>query len=942
MATRRFARKLPTSPIVLPRFSKRRLFTAALIGLGACFIGGATTVLWWSRDLPDPSDIDNRRVAESTKIFDRTGQNLLYEIGEIHRTKVTFDHISKYLRDATIAAEDDQFYSHRGIDLSGIGRAFLVNLRGQSRQGGSTITQQLIKNSILTSEKTYRRKVKEIVLALELEQRFSKDQILEMYLNDIPYGSQAYGVEAAAQNFFGVPAADLTLAQAAALASLPKAPSYYSPYGSHIEDLKGRQEYILDRMATLNMVNASEAEAAKKEPLAWKPRREAIRAPHFVFYVKELLDEQFGERVVEQGGLKVITSLDLKLQDIAEDILKKNHEKLKKVGASNAALVAINPKNGDILAMVGSADYFNEDIDGNVNVAIRHRSPGSSIKPFIYAAAWQKGYTPQTILVDAETDFGKGYIPKNFNLKENGPVTMKTALANSLNIPAVEALYLVGVKNATALAQKMGMTSLSDPDRYGLSLVLGGGEVRLVDEASAYGSFAAEGVHYPHRAIYKVENTEKVLFDQEKETVTPDEVVDPQVARLINDALSDNNARALVFGTRSFLQLGSRPVAAKTGTTQEFRDGWTLGYTPSLVTGVWVGNNDNSPIPGAEPGSRTAAPIWNEFMRRALEGTPIEQFTRPAPIEDSLSGILVGKLPEVKARYDSQTKTVLSLDCPANIGEPRTFQELHSILYYVRRDNPQGPPPERAENDPQFDRWEAAIAKWRDKYNETVKTDPTKPIYVPSLPSPSCPVQNADELPKVSIQEPNTTILTETPVTITATVDSRYPVKEVVFSLDGKEIGKQGHTDDNTYHASFSFDSNFSGRKTLLITAITDNNLLGKAHRTFVINPDDNPPSVTLHTPTNGTSLAAKQFPYTMKVTATDTTGIDFVDLLFKKEDQDGVQRITRVSTPTGTNRYDAVWKDSPGAGNYEVYAVAYDKTGNSTESEHHSVTLAD
>src|SRR3989344_99937 len=642
MATRRLARpatrvrrRPPTGLMhVLQRLRTRAIpLTAATAGLIALL--AAATVLWWSRDLPDPRTIGDRQVVESTKIFDRTGTHLLYEIGEVRRTSVPLDQIALHLRQATLAAEDDQFYEHSGLDFQGILRGVILKpLSGRRVQGGSTITQQLIKNSILTPERTIRRKAKEAVLALELEQRFSKDQILEMYLNEIPYGSQTYGVEAASQLFFGVPAAQTSLAQAATIASLPKAPTYYSPYGSHFEDLKRRQESILDRMAGLNIIPRAEADAAKGETLNFQPRRESINAPHFVFYVKEQLDQQYGERIAEQGGLAVTTTLDMRLQKVAEATLAENRETINKLGASNAALVALDPKTGDILAMAGSLDYFNEEIDGNVNVAIRHRSPGSSIKPFVYAAAWQKGYTPDTILVDAVTNFGQDYEPKNYDLGERGPVTMRTALANSLNIPAVQTLYLAGVKNATDLAQRLGMTSLNDPDRYGLSLVLGGGEVRLLDEVSAYGVFANDGLRHPHRAVLKTADHEETLFDATQEELVGQQVITAQLARTVSNVLSDNFTRSATFGPNNYLNLGSRPVAAKTGTTQDFRDGWTLGYTPSLVAGVWTGNNDNSPMGKRSDGSLTAAPIWNTFFKQALEGTPIETFVPPEPTKN--------------------------------------------------------------------------------------------------------------------------------------------------------------------------------------------------------------------------------------------------------------------------------------------------------------------
>lgn len=939
MAERRFQRQEKKSLRKRLKISPRMWRWGAL-GVGLCFLIGAGTILWWSKDLPDPKNIDQGRINESTKIFDSTGEHLLYEIGEAKRTQVGLAQISSHVTQATLAAEDDQFYTHHGLDIFGILRGIILKpLSGQRAQGGSTITQQLIKISILSPERTLQRKVKEAVLAIELEQRFSKDEILEMYLNTIPYGSRAYGIEAAAQTFFGSTAANLTLAQAAYLASLPKAPSYYSPYGSHIEDLRSRQEYILGRMASLDMITPEQAEAAKKEEISFQPARESIRAPHFVFYVKELLEQEFGERVIDQGGLKVITTLDIRLQTLAEEVLKNRQDQLQKLGASNGALVAINPKNGDILTMAGSVDYFNEEIDGNVNVAIRHRSPGSSIKPFVYAAAFLKGFTPDTVLVDAETDFGKGYRPKNYNLKEHGPVTMRQALSNSLNIPAVQTLYLAGVKEATKLAHDMGMESLTDPDRYGLSLVLGGGDVRLLDEVSAYGVFANEGLRFPPRAVLKVENKEKKIFDATETEVTGEQVLPAQITRLVTSVLSDNNARALVFGTGSPLQLGSRPVAAKTGTTQEFRDGWTMGFTPSLVTGVWTGNNDNTPMKSRSDGVVTAGPIWNAFMRQALQGTPIEQFVAPEP-PLAPHGAMQNKIPEVKGKWVSETNTLYTLDCPINNGQPKTFKELHSTLFYLRRDTPTGPPPDRPENDSQFNNWEAAVAIWRDKHNAEKKDVLEEPIYVASLPTPSCNVGSSEDLPKVRIIEPNTTILRESPTTIKAEVDSPRPLKEVRFIIDGKQVASQKPAD--SYAISLSFNPKDSGRRTLQILAITEDNLVGQAHRTFIINPDESVPSITLHTPTNNSTLKDPNFPFTIKVTASDPSGIDIVDILRQKEGESGTERIGRTQTvnPTIANRYEVIWNDPPGAGTYTVYAIAYDKTGNFKESARHTIHI--
>ncbi len=941
MPTRRYNRHYHAGKEIFQRLFSRKAIPKILTALGVLLLVAAGTVLWWSRDLPDPSNIQEGTVHESTKIYDSTGKHLLYEIGEAKRTYVKLPDMSQYIVKATLAAEDDQFYNHGGIALTGLLRGIILKpLSGQRAQGGSTITQQLIKNSILSPERTIQRKVKEAVLALELEQRFSKDEILEMYLNAIPYGSRSYGVEAASQTFFGASSKDLTIAQSAALAALVQAPTRYSPYGSHLDDLKNRQHYIIGRMVDLKMITKEEGDAAKNEKLAFQAASENIQAPHFVFYIKELLDQEYGERVVEQGGLKIITSLDMRLQLIAEETLKNSKDRLKAGGAENGSLVAINPKTGDVLAMVGSVDYFSKEIDGNVNIAVRNRSPGSSIKPFIYTAAFQKGYRPDTILVDALTDFGQGYTPKNYDLKEHGPVSMRTALDNSYNIPAVKTLYLAGVKNTVDLAQKMGLTTLTDPDRYGLSLALGGGDVRLLDMAGAFGIFANEGTKVPSRAILKVEHSNEVLFDASKNPVQGTQALDPQIARTLTNVLADNNARAATFGARSPLQLGVRPVAAKTGTSQDFRDGWTYGYTPSLVTGVWTGNNDNSPMKNNSDGVVTAGPIWNTFMRKALEGTPIEQFTNPEVVEPSPNGIINGNIPEVKGKWVEETQTLYTLDCPIDAGQIRTFKELHDILFYIRKADPNGQPPAQAEADPQFIHWESGVSAWIAKHNLEKKDDPNEPLYTTSLPTPSCNVGSSEDLPKVRITSPNETVIKSSPVSVHAEVESSHPIKSVRFLLDGQEIAKRDRSD--SYEASFSFPTSFSGRKTLMIQAITEDNFIGVAHRTFIINPDSSAPTIKLHTPANNATISESSFPLTVKTTATDSSGIDFVDILYTKEGASGTSRVARVTTPATSpaNRYDSNWTTPPGPGTYVIYAVAYDKTGNTTESERHTITI--
>ncbi len=680
---------------------------------------------YYAKDLPSPGKLNNRQVIESTKIYDRTGEHLLYEIhGEEKRTRISLSDMGKTIQAAAVSAEDQDFYNHHGVQFKAIARAALYDVLGRSAsQGGSTITQQLIKNSVLTPEKTFTRKVKEIILSVELEQKFSKDQILEMYLNEIPYGSNAYGIQAAAQTFFGKDAKDLGLAEAALLASLPKAPTYYSPYGDHQEDLKARQEYVLDQMAKLGYVTSDQAKSAKGFDVMAeiKPFQERIDAPHFVLYVKDQLVAKYGEQQVEEGGMKVLTTLDWPKQQIAEEAVRNGVDQNgKKYRFTNAALVAIDPRTGQILSMVGSKNYFDKSIDGNVNVAIRDRQPGSSFKPYVYATAFKKGYTPNTVLFDTETNFGtkdNPYTPQNYSGDFRGPVKMQDALAMSLNIPAVKTLYLAGVDNAINTAQSMGITTLQNRGRYGLSLVLGGGEVKLVDHTAAFGSFATGGIRHDKTAILKIEDAKGNILEQAENTAG-EKVLDTDVCAQIDAILSTNHLRAPVFGSNTPLRFDDRQVAAKTGTTNEWRDGWTMGYTPSLVTGVWAGNNDNSPMAQGADGVFTAAPIWRAFMDKALANTAVEKFPDPKVIKTGkpvLDGEINSDGKDTKVCKTKKGKFCLPVNdsCPDNTKEKKkNVLTSHDILFWVDKDNPQGPVPKNPEKDPQFAAWEKGVQKW--------------------------------------------------------------------------------------------------------------------------------------------------------------------------------------------------------------------------------------
>jgi len=672
--------------------------------------------IYYAKDLPRPEKFLERKFFESTRIYDRTGEILLYNIhGEEKREIIPLDQIPKHLRQAVMAAEDSNFYYHRGIDPKGILRSVLVNLRIRKPiYGGSTLTQQLIRSSFLTLDKTVERKVREIILTIELERRYSKDQILEWYLNQIPFGSNSYGVQAASQTYFEKPAKELNLAESAVLAAMIQGPSRLSPYGPNKDDLMARKNYVLDQMEKNGYIRKEEKADAQKETIRFAEVLEPIKAPHFVLHVKNYLVNKYGEDFLIQKGLRVYTSLDWELQEKAERIVKEGVEVNKNYNAFNASLVAIDPNTGEILSLVGSADWFGDPypencisgknclFDPKFNIAIGTknnpgRQPGSAFKPFAYAAALEKGYTSNTILWDAKTEFNPScsadsseeqdkygldcYHPNNYNGRFKGPMTIRDSLAQSINITSVKTLYLAGVKNTISLAEKMGITTLeNDPSRYGLALVLGGGEVKLIDMVSAYGVFATEGETIPPVSVLRIEDSDGNIIEENRKT--PKRVLDVETCRTINDILSDNDARAPLFGFNSSLYFKDWQVAAKTGTTQEYKDAWAIGYTPSLVVGVWAGNNDNSPA-NEKPGVVLAAPIFHKVMEEALLKYSSNKFNPPA-------------LPETE-------KPVLN-------GEIKT--PFHSILHYVNKDDPRGPVPVSPNQDLQYSSWEEAVKIW--------------------------------------------------------------------------------------------------------------------------------------------------------------------------------------------------------------------------------------
>jgi len=597
---------------------------------------------YYAKDLPRPERFTELSLVQPTRIFDRTGTVLLYEVyKEERREFVSLDDVPDFLKNAIIATEDASFFKHFGVDMRAIGRALLVNLRLRApAQGASTISQQLIRSTFLTRKKTLERKVQELILTLELERRYSKDEILGFYLNQIPLGANAYGVGAGAATYFDKKVGDLTLEEAAALAAMIKAPSYYSPYGTHLEQLLARKNYVLSRMEKEGYLSKEEAEKAYKQKVVFAGSSLGLKAPHFVLWVLDELLQTYGEDFVRENGLRVTTSLDWNLQEAAERIVRDIAKRNESLHAYNAALVAIDPFSGEVKAMVGSKDWFAESspegctpgidclFDPKLNVAttIPGRQPGSAFKPFAYTVAFNKGHDESFVVTDEETNFGiwgdKEYVPQNYDGKFRGPVTLRQALSQSLNIPSIKVLLnLAGIQESIALARDFGLTTLSpDASLYGPSLVLGGGEVRLLDMVSAYGVFATEGNRVPPLSIVEVTDVKGRILEENKNV--PLRVLASPVAKLITNILSDNTARAPIFGANSLLYFPEVQVAAKTGTTQEFRDGWVIGYTPkgsgqAIVVGVWVGNNDNSSM-DKEPGIVIAGPIWREFMNVAL------------------------------------------------------------------------------------------------------------------------------------------------------------------------------------------------------------------------------------------------------------------------------------------------------------------------------------
>lgn len=697
----------------------KRLLLDILLAFAAVGLVGSGLLLVWvsTLELPDLAAFEQRRVLQSTKIYDRTGEVLLYDLHQdVKRTVLPYEDISRHLINATVAIEDDTFFEHGGVRPLAILRSMVTNTLRSGNPftgaGGSTITQQVVKNALLETEKTLTRKMKEAILALKLERTLSKEEILAHYLNESPYGGTIYGVEEATRAFFGKSASDVTLAEAAYLAALPQAPTYYSPYGTHRDDLEVRKNHVLVQMEENGFITEDELAEARAADVEFLPAAETgIRAPHFVFYIREYLAERYGEESLAERGFRVVTTLDWELQEKAQEVVQKYAlSNTEAFNAENAALVATDPATGEILAMVGSRDYFDNEIDGAYNIALADRQPGSSFKPFVYAKALEKGYTPETVIFDVKTQFSTTcapndltsengcYSPTNYDDAFRGPMSLRNALAQSINVVAVKTLYLAGVSESIKLARDMGITGLSNPGRYGLTLVLGGGEVKLLDMVGAYGVFAAEGIKHERASILRIEDARgEVLEEHEPESAR---ALPRDAALQISDILSDNVARTPLYGANSQLHFPGRDVAAKTGTTNDYRDAWIVGYTPNIAVGAWAGNNDNSPMDNKLSGL-IITPLWREFMDFALEKRDQESFAEAPATSSDLKPVLRGVWFDPVALLDED-----------NLSVEGVLDGAHSILHFVDKDDPRGPAPRNPERDSQYSLWEWAVQRW--------------------------------------------------------------------------------------------------------------------------------------------------------------------------------------------------------------------------------------
>lgn len=884
------------------------------------FVGTTGFVLWISKDLPNPEKISERQVAQSTKIYDRTGSKLLYEIyQEQKRTVVDLKDISPWVLKATIIIEDKYFYEHSGIRVLSIVRAQVSNLLGRSTGGGgaSTLTQQLIKNALVGNERSYYRKIKEAILAIRLEQKFSKEQILKMYLNEIPYGSTNYGIEAAAQSYLQKSAKDLTLAESAMLAAIPQRPSRYL---NDFEALKSRRDYILKLLFNDNQITQKEYEEGMAEEIKLTKTSGILAAPHFVLYVKQLLADKYGEKAVDQNGFKVITTLDLDKQILAEKIIKEQGDKFAaESNADNAALVALDPKNSQILAMVGSRDFENDEIKGQYNVAVLgKRQPGSSFKPFVYTFAFEKGYTPNTMLYDVLTNFdrreGKDYTPKNYDGKEYGLVTMRKALQGSLNIPAVKTLYLVGIKETIEFAKRFGYSTFTGD--YGLSLVLGGGEVNLLEHTTAYATLANNGLYNQPVSILKIMDHSGKIIEEWK----PQEgykAVEPDIAATITDVLSDNQSRAYVFGLNNNLVLPNRPLAAKTGTTNDNKDAWTMGYTPSLAVGVWVGNTKPSPMKAG--GNKLAGVIFNQFMKDALENSSVENFP-PMPEITTNKPILNGADGGLLVKLNRLNMKIATSSTPPELIETHLYSPSHDILHYVNRDDPRGPEPNNPSSDSQYQNWEDALFEWAERQRAAgITVDFTEP------PTEYDINHNPELAPQINFIYPTDgLILNNRQISFQVETASPRGVARVYYYFDEQRLGSA--TDHPfTFNAYISKTDN--GEHVLKAVAIDDQGNAGSDEIKIFLNVEPEPASFEFKD-ISPLTLSKSDFPYTVGIKPFRWNEIKDIKIYLEGSGQKKLIYTFDKNDKLENDTISFTWRNFPGADSWTLHGILTDNFG--------------
>ncbi len=899
--------------------------------------GGVYTYL--TSDLPDIEDLFDFPVSESSKIYDRNGV-LLYTINnptEGQRTILSFDEIPSVMKLAIIAAEDRGFYSNPGFDLRGIARAVLGVVTGRYAGGGSTITQQLARAVFLTPDFNVERKLKEIILAYRISQRYSKDETLALYLNLIAFGNLAYGIEAAANVYFDKPAQELTLAEAAMLAGIVQAPSALNPFVNK-EGARERQLYVLNQMVENEFITeAQAAETYANEP-AYSQRSQPLLAPHFVHYVRKLLEERYGAERLYSGGLHVTTTLDLDLQGLAERVAQEQITKLVAHNASNAALIALDPKTAEILAMLGSVDYGDQSIDGEVNVTTSLRQPGSSIKPLFYAAAFEKGWTPATLIWDVpftlEIPGSPVYAPKNYDKKFHGPAPVRAALANSYNIPAVKVVLDVGVNNGIAMARRFGITSFADETYYGPAVVLGGAEVQLLELASAFSVFATNGLYRPPEAILKVtDSAGNVLYEFE----VPNGIqrLSPQISFLITDILSDNEARIPLFGEDSFLKL-ERTAAAKTGTTDNFKDNWTLGYTPNLLVGVWVGNSDGRPMIKTS-GLTGAAPIWQNFMDEALKALPVEEFERPAGLVQVEICRATGM---VATPYCDETRDQEALATLCSLvsgyqaipycggtyleyfisGTEPTEEDTFFVPKLIHRETGQLASPQTPRDQVEERVFFEVPLDFRDWAQQEGIPQPPTEVHIPapvaplaiSWPQPDRPVRRLLEI-RGNVNIPNLTWY-------------RVDYGEGLEPTRWVKINEP-QTSPVVNEVLMAWDTlPFNGVYTIRVIA---RDTSGQEHTVSApVTIDNVDPHVELISPQQDGTFPLS--PLLIKAHATDDQALDAVSFYI-----DGEPIAERRSPP-----FEVSWDPRGAAGNHTLFVVAFDKAGNQTTTQQLNLTL--